>query len=68
MNKIYNIPWKFEFNLMYLKRDITVWKKKKNNYEEFLSESVQGLQLKTEDLKYQQIWYFIFYNIQSNVC
>lgn len=50
MNKIYNIPWKFEFNLMYLKRDITVWKKKKNNYEEFLSESVQGLQLKTEDL------------------
>lgn len=35
---------------MSLKRDITVLKKKKNNYEEFLSESVQGLQLKTEDL------------------
>lgn len=50
MNKIYNIPWKVEFNLMSLKRDITVLKKKKNNYEEFLSESVQGLQLKTEDL------------------
>lgn len=50
MNKIYNIPWKFEFNLRSLKRDITVLKKKKNNYEEFLSESVQGLQLKTEDL------------------